>query len=174
MNWKELLKSEIRSTYKITDGLMNLVDEDSLDWKPAAENNWLTTGQLLCHLTDACGAPIKGFITGDWGLPEGVDVADLSPDDMLPPAEKFPTVNSVAQARELLEKDRQLTLKMLDECTEENLANQISKAPWDPSEMVLGYRLLQMVSHLSHHKSQLFYYLKLQGKKVNTGHLWST
>jgi hypothetical protein len=29
-----------------------------------------------------------------------------------------------------------------------------------------------MVTHLDVHKSQLFYYLKLQGKPVNTAHLW--
>ncbi|MEJ2543363.1 MAG: hypothetical protein P8Y99_04795, partial [Calditrichaceae bacterium] len=88
MNWKELLKSEIESTYKLTAGLINLVDEDKLDWKPSPENNWMTTGQLLNHLTDACGMPIRGLITGDWGLPNGVNLTDLSPEEMLPPAEK--------------------------------------------------------------------------------------
>jgi hypothetical protein len=29
-----------------------------------------------------------------------------------------------------------------------------------------------MVEHLAQHKGQLFYYFKLQGKPVNTGHLW--
>jgi len=172
MDWKQLLKSEIQYTYKVTDNLMKLVDENRLDWKPSAENNWLTTGQLLCHITDACGAPIRGFVTGDWGLPEGTDIADLSPEQMLPPAEKFPTIGSIAEARELLEKDRQLALKMVDECDEKRLATQISKAPWDSSDVILGHRMLQMISHLAHHKSQLFYYLKLQGKDVNTGHLW--
>jgi hypothetical protein len=38
--------------------------------------------------------------------------------------------------------------------------------------MILGHRLLQMVDHLKSHKAQLFYYFKLQGKPVHTGHLW--
>ena len=38
--------------------------------------------------------------------------------------------------------------------------------------MVLGRQLLQMVQHLDRHKSQLFYYLKLQGKPVTTAELW--
>ena len=172
MNWKELLTSEIHYTYNVTERLLDLVDEDSLEWKPSSENNWMTTGQLLMHLTDACGAPIRGFVKGDWGLPEGADITDLSPDDMLPPAEKFPTIGSVTETRELLEKDKQLALTMLVECDEEELANKIAAAPWDSSEMILGHPLLQMVLHLSHHKTQLFYYLKLQGKKVNTSHLW--
>jgi uncharacterized damage-inducible protein DinB len=172
MNWTELLKSEIEHTYTVTDKLLDIVDEDSLDWKPSAENNWMTTGQLLSHITDACGMPIRGFVTGDWGLPEGVELSDLSPEEMLPPAEKLPTIESVAKAKELLAADKKLALDMLGQCDEKSLANNISRAPWDSSEIVLGYRLLQMISHLSHHKSQLFYYLKLQGKPVNTGHLW--
>jgi hypothetical protein len=173
MNWKELLENEIQSTYKLTEGLIDLVDEGKLDWKPSLENNWMTTGQLLSHLTDACGMPIRGFVTGDWGLPEGVNLTDLSPDEMLPPAENIPTVKSVSEAKSLLKQDKKIALDILDKCDEKTLSNQISKAPWDSSKMVLGHRLLQMVSHLSHHKSQLFYYLKLQGKKVNTTHLWA-
>jgi hypothetical protein len=174
MNWKELLKREIESTYTVTDGLINWVDENNLQWKPSAENNWLTLGQLLMHITDACGAPIRGFVTGDWGLPDDVDVSTLSPEEMLPPAEKFPTIKGIADAKNLLAKDKQLALEMLAECSEHDLANKQIKAPWDENNLILGYRFLQMVSHLSHHKSQLFYYLKLLGKPVDTSHLWGT
>ncbi len=172
MSWIELLKSEIEDTYKVTDRLLDLVDDDRLDWKPSKENNWMTTGQLLMHVTSACGAAMCGFVTGDWGLPEGIDVSNLSPEEMLPAAEKLPTVDSVAEAKELLAKDKQLALDMLAECDEDKLANETVSAPWDPTDIILGYRLLQMAAHLSQHKSQLFYYLKLQGKPVNTGHLW--
>jgi hypothetical protein len=172
VNWKELLSYEIESAYKSTAGLMDLVDADKLDWKPTRDNNWMTTGQLLMHNTNACGAAMRGFVTGDWGLPEGVDVENLSPEEMLPPAENMPTVGSVAEAKELLEQDRHVALATLAEVDEDNLANDIATAPWDPTEMILGHRLLQMVTHLNQHKSQLFYYLKLQGKPVHTGHLW--
>ena len=99
MNWKELLASEIEYTYGVTNSLMNLTDDGHLAWKPSTGSNWMTTGQLLMHITNACGAPICGFVTGDWGMPEGMDVSDLSPEEMLPPAEKLPTVGSVAQVR---------------------------------------------------------------------------
>jgi len=36
----------------------------------------------------------------------------------------------------------------------------------------LGKHLLQMVQHLVQHKTQLYYYLKLMGRPVNTGHLY--
>jgi hypothetical protein len=172
MDWKELLKHEIESTYQSTDGLINLVDENRLEWKPSAENNWMTLGQLLMHLTDACGAPVRGFVTGDWGLPEGVDISELTPKEMLPPAEKMPTIKSVIDARKRLEKDKQVALEILAQCNDYDLANKKIRAPWDEREVILGYRFLQMVSHLNYHKSQLFYYLKLQGKPVDTSHLW--
>jgi uncharacterized damage-inducible protein DinB len=172
MNWNELLRNEIATTYNITEGLMDLVDPNKLDWKPRESNNWMTTGQLLMHLTNACGQSIKGFVTGDWEMPEGMEINDLSPEEMLPPAEKMPSVDSLEKAKELLKEDKELSLQMLDQLNEDELANNTAPAPWDPSEVVLGYRLLQMIEHLSKHSSQLYYYLKLQGKAVNTGHLY--
>lgn len=172
MNWTELLKAEIQSTYTVTEGLLALVDDDTLEWKPSPGSNWMTTGQLLKHITQCCGAPLRGFITGDWGLPEGMDISELTPEEDLPPAEKLPAVQSVAEARQLLQEDKRVALEMLTACGEEGLAHKTAPAPWDPSEMLLGHRLLQMVGHLKQHKGQLFYYLKLQGKPVNTRNLW--
>ena len=46
-------------------------------------------------------------------------------------------------------------------------------APWAPEHpMPLGQQLLGMVNHLSLHKAQLFYYLKMLGKPVNTGDMY--
>jgi uncharacterized damage-inducible protein DinB len=90
----------------------------------------------------------------------------------LPPAEKLPTVESVAEAVRLLRQDQQAALEILATCSEDALANQTAPAPWDPTPIVLGRRLLQMVEHLNQHKGQLFYYLKLQGKPVGTTDLW--
>ena len=67
---------------------------------------------------------------------------------------------------------KKVALDMLAQCSDDDLANKIVTAPWDPTELVLGHRLLQMVNHLNQHKGQLYYYLKLQGKPVNTGNLW--
>lgn len=173
MNWTELLTTEIEDMYKVTDALLELVDDDQLDWKPVTGENWMTMGQLLRHISDACGAPIRGFCTGDWGMPEGEMSADIaSATEMLPQAEALPTVSSVAEARRLLAEDRQLALEMLAQAGEERLAEEARAAPWDPTEVLLGHRLLSMAYHLGSHKAQLFYYLKLQGKPVHTGHLW--
>jgi hypothetical protein len=165
MNWKGLLEAEIQHTFTVTDRLMGMVDDGELAWKPSAGANWMTTGQLLMHFGMACGAPIRGFVTGDWGMPEG-EMSEL------PPADKLPEAASVAEARRLLAEDRRVALETLALCVEDDLANKPAPAPWDPTPMLLGHRLLQMVDHLKQHKGQLFYYLKLQGKPVSTGDLW--
>ncbi len=171
MNWKELLRQEVEYNYSITQNMIDLVDDAQLEWKPSTGENWMTTGQLLMHLAIACGAPMMGYVTGDWGIPEDVDIKELFPDEKLPSAEQLPTVGSVAEAKSYLEEDKQVALGMLDQCSDDELANKMVSAPWDKEKTVLGRQLLYMIAHLTHHKGQLFYYLKLQGKPVNTGHL---
>ncbi|MCE5270313.1 DinB family protein [bacterium] len=168
MQWKEMLRLELEGAFRATEGLFDLVGGSSLDWKPSAKNNWMTTGQLLMHLTCACGAGMHGFATGDWGVPP----EDMAADSRLPPAEKLPTIGSVKEAKAKLAEDKALAYKTLEACSEQQLSTQMAKAPWDNLDMVLGQRFLQMVHHLNQHKAQLFYYLKLQGQPVNTMHLW--
>ncbi len=172
MQWKALLEVQAASAYASTERLMDFVRDDRLDWKPATGDNWLTTGQLLHHLSDACGAPSKGFVTGDWGLPDGFDPRQLTPEEMLPPAESFPAVRSVEEAKRLLSADRALATEMLTQVSDEDLADRTVCAPWETEPRPLGHQLLRMIAHLEGHRAQLFYYLKLQGVPVHTGHLW--
>ncbi|HMD96412.1 MAG TPA: DinB family protein [Terriglobia bacterium] len=173
MNWTELLKNEVETTYATTARLLDAVDPDGLDWKPESGHNWLTVGQLLQHITNACGAGCRGFVTGDWGLPAGTRLEDLSPEEMLPPAEKMPAIESIEKAKDLLAQDKTIALQMIDQAGENDLASREIAAPWAPGAPVaLGCHLLRMVQHLDQHKGQLFYYLKLQGKPVNTVDLW--
>jgi len=171
MQWKPFLHENFEYQYAIAENLMNLVTDDTLNWKPATGQNWMTVGQLLRHMTDACGLCVKGFVTGDWGMPE--NGGELPAEDMLPAADKLPTVGSVAEAKRLLAEDKALAFAMLNRCSEEELESKPTSAPWNPMEYNnLGRRLLEMATHLQQHKGQLFYYLKLEGLPVNTGHLW--
>jgi uncharacterized damage-inducible protein DinB len=168
MGWSEILKGEIASTYKAADGLMALCDDSMLSWKPASGSNWMTVGQLLKHIPEACGTCCKGFVTGDWGMPP-----DAKPDDMLPTAEKMPSVASVAEARKALAADKRVALQMIAKVGDRGLATKKVAAPWDPKhKSTLGTHFLHMVGHLNTHKAQLFYYLKLMGKPVHTGNLY--
>ena len=55
MNWSELLRAEVEDAYRAAEGLLNHVDDENLDWKPATGDNWMTTGQLVRHIASACG-----------------------------------------------------------------------------------------------------------------------
>jgi len=168
MSWKELITRELEDTYRVSAGLFELVEEADLNWKPATGSNWMTTAQLLKHITDSCAGAFKGVVTGDWGI----DMSELPPEEMLPPAEKLPGIDSLDEAKRLLAEDRRGALEILASLDDEKLATAKAPVPWDPTEMILGHRLLQMLEHMKQHKGQLFYYLKLQGKPVHTGHLY--
>jgi hypothetical protein len=173
VNWTQLLKGEMETAYTSTAKLLDKVDPDGLDWKPGIGCNWMTVGQLLQHISEACGGACKGFVTGDWGLPPGMKFEDLPPEEMLPPAEKLPAIGTLDEAKAALSQDRALALRMVEQAGEADLFDKEMAAPWAPGvECPLGLHLLRMVQHLERHKSQLFYYLKLQGKPVNTVDLW--
>ena len=173
MTWVELLRLEMGAAYSTTERLLEKVDGTRLEWKPETGGNWMTMGQLLRHIGEACGAGCRAFMTGDWGLPPGVRVEDLTPEEMLPPAEKLPTIESLEMARKMLAEDRAIAFQMIEEAGEAGLNGREMAAPWSPGvKRVLGWHMLQMVNHLDRHKGQLFYYLKLQGVAVNTEDLW--
>lgn len=173
MNWTEFLTTEIENTYAVTVRLLNRVDPDSLNWKPASGTSWMTMGQLLQHMSNACGAGTRGLVKGDWGQPEGKSLEDLTPEEMLPAADKLPTVAGLDQARKALIDDESLAFHMIREAGEEALAHREVTVPWEPGRTrPLGFHVLKMVQHLDRHKSQLFYYLKLQGVPLGTTDLW--
>ncbi len=172
MNGHELLQQQINETFTVSERLIKLLDEKDLSWKPSETNNWMTTGQLLFHLSQSCGIPIRGFITGQWAMPAHSDMNDKKTEHKLPPAEKLQTVTTVAEALSMLAADRNVALEALNLCSEEDLSSKKVSAPWDPTPVNLGKRLLGMIDHFNQHKAQLFYYLKLQGKPVNTMHLY--
>ncbi len=155
--------------YRATMTLFDLVPEDKLDWRPSDKNNWWTTSQLLMHLTTATGVCMKGFITGEW--PEMPEFEGCE-EGVLPPAEVFPTVASVAEAKRMLEEDRKLAATQLAELSDDDFSNKIVTAPWDPRPLPLWNQLLMSVEHQISHKTTLFGYLKLLGVDVNTGHLY--
>jgi hypothetical protein len=173
MNWTQVITSDMEATYAVTDKLMSMLKDEELGWKPATGANWMTAGQLLMHLTTACGMCCKGFVTGDWGLPDGASFDDMPHEDMMPKADKLPTVDSVAQAREALAEDKKTALAMVAQAGEDEMNSKMLSAPWDQGkDRVLGKHMLEMVNHLAIHKAQLFYYLKLMDRPVDTMTLW--
>ena len=100
---------------------------------------------------------------------------EMPAEQMMPTAEMLPSIESVDEAKELLAEDIALALKMVEQAGEDNLSHRMVAAPWAPDvEQSLGWMVHQMIQHLSQHKAQLFYYLKLQGKPVSTPDLWGS
>ena len=130
LSLKDLLRDEADNAYKVTEALFELVGDDELGWKPTTGTNWMSLGQLLMHCATACGSGIKGFVTGDWGLPDGVTFEDLPPEQSLPPAEKMPAADSVQGALAMLRDDRTVAHQFLDEVDEAALVAGKAKAPW--------------------------------------------
>jgi len=167
-----VLLQEAEVTYAVTEKLFGRVANGELSWKPATGKNWMTVGQLMMHCASfGCGKAIQGFVKGDWGLPEGSRLEDLDSENHVPPAAALSSVESVEQALDLLAKDRNLALSCLAEAGEAELLARTSAAPWGGSELSLFQHLLHMIADLGQHKGQLFYYLKLMGKELNTNDL---
>ncbi len=172
MTLAEVLRQEAKLMYQATEGLFNLVDDEELGWKPPSGSNWMTVGQLLHHCSTSCGALMKGLMTGDWGIPEDEMPDPENAESMLPPAESMPAVGSVAAAKAMLESDRELAYEFIGKANEDELLSKRFAPPWGGPELTLFQHLYMSIWHLGQHKGQLFYYLKLQGKNVNTMHLW--
>ncbi len=173
MTLKDILLNEAEKVYIITKNLFALVSNNELQWMPASGKNWMTVGQLMMHCAGfGCGKAIQGFVKGDWGLPEGSNMEDLNEEDHVPPQTALPGVENVEEAIRLLEEDRKLTISCITDVDESELLNKTLIAPWDGEKLTLFQHLLLMIAHLNQHKGQLFYYLKLMGKNVNTKDLW--
>ena len=172
----DLLRKQADDVFGAALGLVALVDDGALDWKPSSGGNWMTTGQLLKHLESACGIVAECFVDGDWSrlaaMEAEMDTSKRDPVTGMYPAEALPTASSAAATRTAILEDKARTLAAIEAAGEERLANQMGAAPWNPEPRALGYNLLECLLHVGIHRAQLFYYLKLQGKPVHTGHMW--
>jgi uncharacterized damage-inducible protein DinB len=162
-----VLLAQAEAVYSITARLFARVADDELSWSPPGRG-WMTMGQLMMHCASfGCGRAVRGFVTADWGLTAGSSSAEH-----VPPADALPAVTSVAEALDLLAADRDLAMRCIRDAGEANLLRPAAAPPWGGPELSLFQQLLQMIAHLAQHKGQLFYYLKLMGKDVNTADLW--
>ncbi|NEX11874.1 MAG: hypothetical protein C1942_04135 [Prosthecochloris sp.] len=72
-----MIEKEITDVFRSTEQLIRIVDDSELDWKPSSGSNWMTTAQLLMHISTACGVPIKDFIRGEPCRPEVLSTNQL-------------------------------------------------------------------------------------------------
>lgn len=168
MNIKQAIRKEFDGAYGATRGLINLIKDSDLSWKPEQGKNWMTVGQLLKHISNSCGWCVQGFISNNWDMSAFAEVAES--DGGLMPADKLPAVGSVQEALSLLKADEELAHRQLELADDATWDDHIT-APWGISGSRFN-QVMDSIKHLLGHKSQLFYYLKLMGHDVNTHHLW--
>jgi hypothetical protein len=145
--------------FRPAEALLKMVPADKLDWKPG--ENFMTLGQVICHLGDGIGTELRMLIDNSWPKPE--DMSEAMKKGM-------PSCN-VQEALAKLEKDKATLREVLAGVTEDDFATKIVSVPWGwkaPLEkMSLDFR-----EHFVNHKMQLFMYLKLLGFSVNTETLY--
>ena len=139
--------------YRPVETLIKLIPADKLDWKPG--DNFMTFGELICHLSAGIGLELKMLIDNNWPRhPEG----------------PLPSCNC-SEALAALEKDKSFLREVLSEVTEEEFAAREAATPWGASGTIekMGFDFKE---HFTNHKMQLFTYLKILGIPVNTQTLY--
>ena len=170
---KQVLLEETEKAYSVTENLFRKVNDSELNWKPATGKNWMTMGQLLMHCANyGYGKGVQGFIRGDWGPAPEEEPGDQDVNHHLPLAEDLPSVDHIEEAIKILKDDKALATSCINEVEEADWLSKKIIAPWGVLEVTLFQQILNMLAHLVQHKGQLFYYLKLKGKDVNTADLW--
>ena len=140
--------------------MIRMAPADKLDWRPMP--NFMSLGQLICHLSSGLGAELRVMLTGNWPAPE-----KMAEEMML---ENMPSC-TVAEALTKLEKDKATLREVLAGVSAEDFAQKVVSVPWGAQgkieRMALYFR-----EHFTNHKQQLFTYLKLLGLPVDTTTLY--
>ncbi len=142
--------------FRPAESLLKLVPSDKLEWKPGP--NFMTLGQLICHMGSGIGTELQMLVDNSWPKP-----GEGGPGQM-------PSCGA-QEALAKLENDKKTLRDVLVRFTEEEFAAKTFATPWgwngSLEKMSLDFR-----DHFVHHKMQLFLYLKLLGFQVNTETLY--
>ena len=151
----------VMEVYRPVEAMIRMVPPDKLDWRP--RDNFMSFGQLVCHLGDGLGHEMQSLFAGKW---------PYSPAEM---QEKMKLDNcpscSPQEAIQKLNKDKKTLKEVLAGISEQDFGSRIVSTPWNWKGKceLMSYRMLE---HFLHHKMQLFTYLKLTGLPVHTGTLY--
>jgi hypothetical protein len=146
--------------YRPAETLIRLAPADKLDWRPAP--NFMSLGQLICHLSEGLGDGLRLLVTGEWPSMEEMDKGMR--------LENLPACSAAAGLARL-EKDNVTLRDALAGIRSEDFAQKVVSVPWGAQgkieKMALYFR-----EHFTNHKQQLFTYLKLLGLPVDTTTLY--
>ena len=61
------------SAFRPAESLLKMTPADKLDWSPGP--NFMTMGQLICHLGDGIGTELRMLVNNSWPKPEEMSEA---------------------------------------------------------------------------------------------------
>lgn len=152
----------VMDAYRPGETLIRMVPPDKLEWRP--QPNFMSLGQLLYHLGDGVGLPLRCLVTGQWPFTSPEQMVEIVKLENLPSC-------GVAEALKKLEADKRILRECLDDITEEDFAHRVVSAPWG-TEGKIERMAMDFREHFTNHKMQLFTYLKLLGFPVDTDILY--
>jgi hypothetical protein len=156
----------IKGIVKATRGLMEKTPADKLDWRP--DPSFLKLSAVMHHISNAVGTELGNVMNDAWEYRAGGTGGEAG----LPPADKFPVVKSVKEAREMIDADWKLFEERFAGVDEKTFNNQVCRIPWMAPGTTLKEYMLLTAEHLSNHRMQLFIYLRLLGVKADTASLY--
>ncbi len=150
----------VLQSVKPAEKLISMVPADKLNWKPGP--TFMTTGQVLCHLSDGIGGGLEMLVSGKWPPMEEMETGMK--------LENMPACG-VQEALSKLEKDKSTLREALDGMSEADFTNRVVSVPWG-WKAKMEIMSVSFLGHFNNHKMQLFTYLKLLGLPVNTESLY--
>jgi len=152
----------VMDAYRPAEALIRRVPPDKLEWRPGPK--FMSLGQLLRHLADGVGLPLRCLLTNDWPFQSPEAMEEQMKLENLPSC-------GVEEAVKKLEEDKAVLRQALAGVSEADFSQKIVSAPWGTKgkveRMAVDFR-----EHFTNHKMQLFTYLKLLDLPVNTDTLY--
>ncbi len=152
----------LMEAYRPAEAMIQIVPRDKLDWRP--RENFMSFGQLVSHLGDGLGGPLRNLISGKWPF-------TMEQFEEMTKLENCPSC-SPEEALEKIKKDKQALKEVLAGISEQEFSSKMVSTPWGwqgKCELIS----IRFLEHFLNHKMQLFTYLKLIGLPVNTMTLYS-
>jgi hypothetical protein len=131
--------------YRPAETLIKMVPSDKLEWRPKPD--FMSLGQLIQHLGDGVGLPLRCLVADEWPISDPAQMADAMKLENLPSC------------------DVDGALRKLDD------DKRVLAAPWGVQGK-MERMAIYFLEHFTNHKMQLFTYLKLLGFPVDTSTLY--
>jgi hypothetical protein len=109
----------VLEAYRPAEALMRMTPADKLDWRP--ESNFMSLGQVICHLSEGITQELQCLTTGQWPSPE--QMAELMKLENIPAC-------TVEEALQKLEADKSALGAFLDSLSEEDFSQKAVSTPW--------------------------------------------